>query len=66
MRVLWHKIDISLFIDLQFSITEINMKIKTTTVVINNELKYFPVSEGKLEVLPLIWFSKRLVLASFC
>ena len=66
MRVLWHKIDISLFIDLQFSITEINMKIKTATVVINNDLKYFPVSEGKLEVLPLIWFSKRLVLASFC
>ena len=40
----------------------------TTTAVIKNELKYFPMSEGNtciaepnLEVLPLIWFSKGLV-----
>ena len=40
----------------------------TTTVVIKNELKYFPMSEvntclaePKLEVLPFIWFSKGLV-----
>ena len=51
---------------MQFPITEINMKIKTTTAVINNELKYFPFSVGNQEVLPLIWLSKRLVLASFC
>ena len=40
----------------------------TTTAVIKNELKYFPMSkvnsciaEPNLEVLPLIWFSKALV-----
>ena len=40
----------------------------TTTAVIKNELKYFPMSEGNtciaepnLEVLPLIRFSKGLV-----
>ena len=40
----------------------------TRTAVINNELKYFPMSEGNtciveanLEVLPLIWLSKGLV-----
>ena len=39
-----------------------------STAVTKNELKYFPMSEGntciavsKLEVLPLIWFSKGLV-----
>ena len=38
---------------------------KTTTTALKNELKYSPVSEGntcivepKLEMLPLIWFSK--------
>ena len=54
---------------IQFSIIEINIEIKTTTTaVIKNELKYFPMSEGNtciaepnLEVLPLIWFSKGLV-----
>ena len=43
-----------------------NKRIKTTTtVVIKNERKYFPMSEGNtcivgpnLDVLPLIWFSK--------
>ena len=44
---------------IQFSITEINIKIKTTAAaVIKNELKYFLMSEGiaepNLEVLPLI------------
>ena len=47
---------------IQFSITEINIEIKTTaTAVIKNELKYFLMSEGntciaepKLEVLPFI------------
>ena len=47
---------------IQFSITEINIEIKTTaTVVIKNELKYFLMSEDntcitepKLEVLPFI------------
>ena len=41
---------------------------KTTTAVIKNELKYFPVLKGNtctaephLEVLALIWFSKGLV-----
>ena len=43
----------------QFSIIEISIEIKTTTAVIKNELKYFPVSN--LEALPLIWFSKGLV-----
>ena len=46
----------------QFSITEINIEIKTiATAVIKNELKYFLMSEGntciaepKLEVLPFI------------
>ena len=56
--------------NIQFSIIEISIEIKTTTTtaVIKNELKYFPVSEGNtciaepnLEVLPLIWFSKDLV-----
>ena len=54
---------------IQFSIIEISIEIKTTTTaVIKNELKYFPMSEGdtciaepNLEVLPLIWFSKGLV-----
>ena len=54
---------------MQFSIIEISIEIKTTTTaVIKNELKYFPMSQGntciaepKLEVLPLIWFSKGLV-----
>ena len=54
---------------MQFSIVEISIGIKTTTTaVIKNELKYFPMSEGNtciaepdLEVLPLIWFSKGLV-----
>ena len=45
---------------MQFSIIEISIEIKTTTTaVIKNELKYFPVSN--LEALPLIWFSKGLV-----
>ena len=47
---------------IQFSITEINIEIKTTvTAVIKNEIKYFLMSEGNtsiaesnLEVLPLI------------
>ena len=54
---------------MQFSIIEISIEIKTTTTaVIKNELKYFPMSQGNtciagpnLEVLPLIWFSKGLV-----
>ena len=56
--------DIRIYIHkkVQFSITEINIEIKTTaTAVIKNELKYFLMSEGntciaepKLEVLPLI------------
>ena len=54
---------------IQFSITEINIEIKTTAIaVIKNDLKYFLMSEGStciaepnLEVLPLIWFSKGLV-----
>ena len=44
-----------------------------STAVTKNELKYFPMSEGntciavsKLEVLPLIWFSKGLVYFLFC
>ena len=47
---------------------KIKIEIKTTTTALKNELKYSPVSEGntciagpKLEVLPLIWFSKGLV-----
>ena len=46
----------------------ISIAVITTTAVIKNELKYFPMSEGNtsiaepnLEVLPLIWFSKGLV-----
>ena len=54
---------------IQFSIKEISIEIETTTTaVIKNELKYFPMSEGNtciaepnLEVLPLIWFSRGLV-----
>ena len=54
---------------IQFSIKEISIEIETTTTaVIKNELKYFPMSEGNTciaepnpEVLPLIWFSKGLV-----
>ena len=54
---------------MQFSIIEISIEIKTTTTaVIKNELKYFPMSDGNtciaelnLEALPLIWFSKGLV-----
>ena len=54
---------------IQFSIIETSIGIKTTTTaVIKNEIKYFPISEGNtciaepnLEVLPLIWFSKGLV-----
>ena len=56
--------DIRIYIHkkIQFSITEINIEIKTTaTAVIKNELKYFLMSEGntciaelKLEVLPFI------------
>ena len=54
----------------QFSTIETSIEIKTTTTttVIKNKLKYFPMSEGNtsiaepsLEVLPLIWFSKGLV-----
>ena len=53
----------------QFPITETNIEIKSTaTTVLRNELKYFLISEGNtciaepnLEVLPLIWFSRRLV-----
>ena len=48
------------------------LKTTTTTSVIQNELKYFPISEGNtgitepnLEVLPLIWFSNGLVLFLF-
>ena len=56
-------------IKIQFSIIEIRIEIKaTTTAIIKNELKYFSMSqdntyiaEPNLEVLPLIWFSKRLV-----
>ena len=54
---------------MQFSIIEISIGIKTTTTaVIKNELKYFPMSEGNtsiadpnIEVLPLVWFSEGLV-----
>ena len=56
--------DIRIYIHekIQFSITEINIEIKSTaTTVIKNELKYFQMSEGntyiaeqKLEKLPLI------------
>ena len=56
--------DIRIYIHkkIQFSITEINIEIKTTaTAVIKNELKYFLMSEGNtciakpnLEVLALI------------
>ena len=53
---------------MQFSIIEISIEITTTTAVIKNELKYFPMSDGNtciaepnLEALPLIWFSKGLV-----
>ena len=54
---------------IQFSIKEISIEMgTTTTVVIKNELKYFPMSEvntclaePNLEVLPFIWFSKGLV-----
>ena len=54
---------------MQFSINEISLEIETTTTaVIKNELKCFPMSDGNtciaepnLEVLPLIWFSKGLV-----
>ena len=56
--------DIRIYIykKIQFSITEINIEIKTTaTAVIKNELKYFLMSEGNtciaepnLEVLPFI------------
>ena len=54
---------------IQFSIIEINIEIKTTTTaIIKNEVKYFPMSEGNpciaepnLEVLPLKRFSKGLV-----
>ena len=54
---------------MQFSIKEISIGMKTTTAaVIKNELKYFPMQEGKtcivepnLDVLPLTWFSKGLV-----
>ena len=53
----------------QFPITETNIEVKSTaTTVLRNELKYFLISEGNtciaepnLEVLPLIWFSRRLV-----
>ena len=54
----------------QFSTIETSIEIKTTTTttVIKNKLKYFPMSEGNtciaepsLEVLTLIWFSKGLV-----
>ena len=53
----------------QFSKIETSIEIKTTTTtVIKNKLKYFPMSEGNtcivepsLEVLTLIWFSKGLV-----
>ena len=64
----WHKN--SQWQKTQFSIIEINIEIKTTTTaVIKNKLKYFPMSEGNtsiaepnLEVLlPLLWFSKGLV-----
>ena len=56
-------------IKIRLSIIEISIEIKTTTTaVIKNELKYFPISEGNTyivepnpEVLPLIWFSKGLV-----
>ena len=56
-------------IKIQLSIIEISIEIKTTTTaVIKNELKYFPMSEDNtciaepnLKVLPLIWFSKGLV-----
>ena len=48
---------------MQFSVIEISIEIKTTTTaVIKNELKYFPMSEGNtciaepsLDVFPLIW-----------
>ena len=54
---------------MQFSVIEISIEIKTTTTeVIKNELKYFPMSEGNtsiadpnIEVLPLVWFSEGLV-----
>ena len=56
--------DIRIYINekIQFSITEINIEIKSTaTTVIKNELKYFQMSESntyiaeqKLEKLPLI------------
>ena len=54
---------------IQFSVKEISIEIATTTAVIKNELKYFPVSDGNntciaesnLEVLPLIWFNRGLV-----
>ena len=56
--------DIRIYIHekIQFSITEINIEIRSTaTTVIKNELKYFQMSEGntyiaeqKLEKLPLI------------
>ena len=47
---------------MKFSIIEINIEIKTTTTaVIKNEVKYFPMSEGNtcitepnLEVLPFL------------
>ena len=61
--------DIRIYIHKKISVTEINIKIKTTaTAVIKNDLKYFVMSEGNtcvaepnLKVLPLIWFSKGLV-----
>ena len=56
--------DIRIYNDkkMQFSVIEISIEIKTTTTaVIKNELKYFPMSESNtsiadpnLEVLPLI------------
>ena len=51
-----------------FNYKKTKIEIKTTTTALKNELKYSSVSEGntciaepKLEVLPLIWFSKGLV-----
>ena len=65
-RYFWHKT--SQWLKIQFSLIKISIVMKTTTAVIKNGLKYFPVLEGNtctaephLEVLPLIWFSKGLV-----
>ena len=47
----------------QFSIKEISIEIETTTAVIKNELKYFPMSESNTCIAVV---QQRTSLVSFC